>query len=339
MAEHNGQVFLIEGGFKPVNSGAGEPAAEDLDLRNFEHLPVQDAPVGMLTPGPFLRQAGTNAAHVRLLVSAADTSQLPPILVQRNGSRVIDGLHRLAAAKIRGDRVIKARLLDCTDAEALVLAIKANSAHGFPLSKADRVSGATRVLTEHPDWSDRAIAGLTGLSAKTIASLRDRSQDRADPGRKRLGRDGRRRPVTGGAGRRRAAEYLSAHPDAPLRQVAEETDVSLGTVHDVSARLRRGAGPERDSHRPPARRLHADAPAWTAVAAKMAADPSLRYTEGGQEFLRWMTRHAADPAGWRSFVNALPAHWVDVIAPIAEGISQDWRLFAERLAANQEAVS
>jgi ParB-like nuclease domain len=339
MAQHNGQVFLISGGFRPVdgpvNSGAGEPVADDLDLRNFEHLPAQEAPVGALSPGPFLREAGTNATHVQLLVSVADTAELPPILVQQDGSRVIDGLHRLAAAKIRGDRVIKARFLDCTDSQALVLAIKANSAHGFPLSKADRLSGAKRVLAEHPDWSDRSIAGITGLSAKTIASLRDPSAGQADPDGKRLGRDGRRRPVSAGVGRRRAAEYLSAHPDAPLRQVAQEADVSLGTVHDVSARLRRGAGPERGGHRPPVRKNHVDAPAtWTEVVTKMAGDPSVRYTEGGKEFLRWMTQHAADPAGWRTFINTIPAHWADVIAPIAEAIGREWHLYAERLEAS-----
>ena len=354
MAQHNGQVLLITGGFRPVNSpvnsGAGEPVADDLDLRNFEHLPAQEAPVDALSPGPFLREAGTNATHVQLLVSAADTAELPPILVQQDGSRVIDGLHRLAAAKIRGDRVIKARFLDCTDSQALVLAIKANSAHGFPLSKADRLSGANRVLAEHPDWSDRSIAGITGLSAKTIASLRDRSAGHADPDGKRLGRDGRRRPVSAGAGRRRAAQYLSAHPDAPLRQVAQEADVSLGTVHDVSSRLRHGVGPERvgaerggaerGGHRPPVRRNHVDVPAtWTEVVTKMAGDPSVRYTEGGKEFLRWMTQHAADPAGWRTFINTIPAHWADVIAPIAEAIGREWHLYAQRLEASQGAVS
>jgi ParB-like chromosome segregation protein Spo0J len=340
MAQHQAQVFSVGGRYRPVNSDGGEPAAEDLDLRHFEHLPIREAPVNALSPGPFLREAGTNAAHVQLLVSAADSSALPPILVQQDGGRVIDGLHRLAAAKIRGDRVIKARFLDCTDSQALVLAIKANSAHGFPLSKADRVSGAKRVVAEHPDWSDRSIAGITGLSAKTIASLRDRSAGQADPDGKRLGRDGRRRPVSAGAGRHRAAQYLSAHPDAPLRQVAQEADVSLGTVHDVSARLRRGAspepgGPERGGHRPPARKNHVDAPAaWTAVVTKMAGDPSVRYTEGGKEFLRWMTQHAADPAGWRTFINTIPAHWADVIAPIAEAIGREWHLYAQRLEAS-----
>jgi ParB-like chromosome segregation protein Spo0J len=329
--------------------------ANKFDLKNLEELPARDVPVSALSPGLHLRQGGTNAAHVQLLIDAAGSSELPPILIQEDGCRVIDGLHRLEAAKLRGDHTIKARFLDCTDSEALVLAMVVNSSHGLPLSKADRVSGAKRVLTAHPDWSDRAIAGITGLSAKTIASLRSWPAGEAQPGGKRLGRDGRRRPATAGEGRRRAAEYISAHPNAPLRQVARETDVSLGTVHDVSTRLRRGVSPERTGPRIPAAhpanevvdalteapsangtplplKNPTDAPlTWAGVAAKVAQDPTIRYTEGGKEFLRWMAQHASDPDRWREFVNAIPAHWRSVIAPIAESIAKEWSLFAEQL--------
>ncbi|TDB97376.1 ParB/RepB/Spo0J family partition protein [Actinomadura sp. 7K534] len=267
MAGGNGQALLVAGGVGVAGVGvagdvgsaghdADDPAADPshadgLNLKNFEKLPACEVAVGALSPGPGLRQSGTDAAHVHLLVDASGAAELPPLLVQEDGWRVIDGVHRLEAAKLRGDSSVKARFVDCTDSEALVLAMKANSSHGLPLSKADRVFGAKSVLAAHPDWSDRAIATITGLSAKTIASLRGRSAA-GGLGDKRLGRDGKRRPVTPGEGRLRAAEYITAHPDAPLRQVARETDVSLGTVHDVRARLRRGVNPERNGHRPTA---------------------------------------------------------------------------------------
>lgn len=371
MAHHNGQAAVIADVLDAAGPGEDQAAAEEFDLRNFERLPARDVPVTALSPGLHLRQGGTSAAHVQLLIDATGSSDVPPVLVQEDGWRVIDGLHRLEAARLRGDRTLQARFIDCTDSEALVLAMKANSSHGLPLSKADRLSGAERVLTAHPDWSDRSIASITGLSAKTIASVRNRSGGAAHPGGKRLGRDGRRRPVTAGEGRRRAAEYITAHPNAPLRQVARETDVSLGTVHDVSARLRRGAGPEPGGHRapavrrdvrpargrtpdtvtvaepgtaapaadgaPPRRGNHTDAPlTWEGVAAKIANDPGVRYTEGGKEFLRWMALHATDPDGWRDFLNAIPAHWLSVVAPIADSVGREWCLFAERLKSKQE---
>jgi hypothetical protein len=393
MAQSSGQAVLITSAFSPVRTESAESSTRsEFDLKNFETLPARDVPVNALSPGVSLRQGGTDAAHIQLLIDAAGSAELPPILVQMDGYRIIDGLHRLEAARLRGDDSIKARFLDCSNSEALVIAMKANGAHGLPLSKADRVSGAQRVLSSHPDWSDRAIAGITGLSAKTIASLRDRSADGAPLEGKRIGRDGRRRPVDAGEGRRRAAEYIAAHPNAPLRQVAKETDVSLGTVHDVSARLRRGDTPERDGRQtpaalqqsvrpvqsvqcmqslrqeteatrpagavpggatrvplrvapsvdaaPPQRRNHTDAPpAWATVAAKMATDPAIRYTAGGREFLRWMQLHATDPnEDWRELIDAVPPHWLGVIAPIAERIGREWSLLAEQLKTKQEMV-
>lgn len=371
MTHHLGRTPVIGSSFGFAVQEADERAVgSDFDLKDFERLPARSVPVDALSPRLRLRQGGTNAAHVRLLIDAASASELPPILVQEDGWRVIDGLHRLEAARLRGEHSIKARFLDCTDSEALVLAMKANSCHGLPLSKADRVAGAKRVLAAHPDWSDRAIAGITGLGAKTIASLRKETGAAAQADGKRLGRDGRRRPVNAGEGRRRVAEYITANPTASLRQVARETDVSLGTVHDVSTRLRRGVNPECSGRRteavrpavrpavgepragspagavavvsaadgmPLRRRSHADAPfTWPEVAAKMAGDPTIRYTEGGKEFLRWMSLHAARPDGWRDHLDSVPAHWIGVIAPIADNVSREWGLFAERLKTRQE---
>src|SRR5688500_1232471 len=250
MAGGNGQTALVADSIGFAGPDVEDAVAGDtLDLNNFEKLPASEVAVSALSPGLGLRQSGTNGAHVQLLMDASGTVELPPLLVQEEGWRVIDGLHRLEAAKLRGDTVVKARFVDCTDSEAVVLAMKANSSHGLPLSKTDRMFGAKSVLAAHPDWSDRAIASITGLSAKTIASLRDRSAGGTQAGDKRLGREGERRPVTPGEGRLRPAEYINAHPDAPLRPVARATDVSLGTVHDVRARLRRGANPERNGRR------------------------------------------------------------------------------------------
>ncbi|GAB3259006.1 ParB/RepB/Spo0J family partition protein [Kineosporia babensis] len=390
-----GQATVIAGDFSTSPPGTvGSVAGDGPDLGNLEKLSVRTVPIADLHPGLHLRQAGVDEGHIALLVEAARGDGLPPILVQTQGWRVIDGLHRLEAVRRCGRNSISVRFVDCADSEALVLAVKANTHHGLPLSKTDRIRGAQRVLGAHPDWSDRVIAGITGLSARTVASLRVRSGDGSDQPAKRLGRDGRRRPVAGGEGRRRAAEYLLQNPKAPLRQVARATDVSLGTVHDVSARLRRGTAPQAGSDVEPAenepnlsivpnaaaapgpraRRTRSGAstaarpgpgsrmpairdgspgandpaaPAapkavgnapltWAGVAATVASDPAVRYTEGGKDFLRWMAAHAADPDGWRDFVETIPAHWLSVIAPIAEGVSKEWGLLAEQLKHKQD---
>jgi len=330
-------------------------------MSRIEHLPHEYVRVNAIAPGPYLRKAGTNHAHVQLLADAASSSALPPIIVQRSTYRVIDGMHRLAAAKLRREETVKAVLIDCSDEEALVLAIKSNTLHGLPLSKADRISGAKRILMAHPDWSDRAVASVTGMSAKTIAVLRNRSSGEVVAFEKRLGRDGKRRPVSAIEGRKRAAAYLEAHPDASLRAVARETSVSVGTVHNMRRQMRCGADPTgsavlpSEPTRPSAtgrsRVLAAAGPApavkmvppgahevwqfrqqaWSAISPKVANDPALKYTEGGRAFLRWMAQHATHAEDWRELVGAVPMHWVDDVTAIAESISVEWRMFAAQL--------
>ncbi len=348
-------------------------------------LPEVNVPISMLVPGFHLRQEGTDPAHVRLLADAAGSVRLPAILVQKSGSRIIDGLHRLEVAKLRGEWTIGARIVDCTDSEALVLAIKTNTLHGLPLSRADRISGAKRMLTAHPDWSDRAVAGVTGLSAKSIASLRNSAADEMPFYGKRLGRDGKRHPVAPNEGRLRAAEYIRTHPEASLREIARQTDVSLGTVHAVREKIRRGAEPGSETPaRPPGpgalsapsvlstptapgsrstpggsspaavapssvRAIHplgAGAGArvlprlvWPMISAKLASDPSLRYTEGGRAFLRWMSGHCLGADQWQEFIDAVPQHWLPEVNRLAASMSEEWRHFAERLGTKLEAAS
>jgi hypothetical protein len=141
--------------------------------------------------------------------------------------------------------------------------------------------------------------------------------------------------------------------------------VSLGTVHDVSARLRRGASPQRNGHSVSAERIathpaaeiltsvttaatstpfqgkkHTDPPlTWAGIAARVANDPAIRYTEGGKDFFRWMSLHAAHPDKWQEFIGAIPVHWLSVIAAIADSLSEEWGLFAERLTSRKQEAA
>jgi hypothetical protein len=331
-------------------------------FEQVEQLPELDVPLNSLVPGFYLRRSGTSAAHVQLLVDAAAAAKLPPILVHKSGLRIIDGLHRFEAAKLRGQTHINVRLIDCTDEQALVLAIKSNTLHGLPLTKGDRISGAKRILAAHPDWSDRAVAEIAGLSAKTIGVLRNRSTGEAPSMEKRLGRDGKLHPISGVAGRKRVVDYIKAHPDASIRQIARDVDVSLGTVHDVRDRLRRGTDPmmeRRGSSAPrpvrpipvPApgrsaacsgirgKRHHARQLTWAEIAGKVTTDPAVRYTDGGRAFLRWMTRHGSATDEWREFVDAIPVHWLEDIESIATQVSEEWRRFADWVKEREESAS
>lgn len=342
----------------PMTHGAAPesqpiPVVEPLDLERFRRLPIRAVAIDALRPGVNIRLEGSRASHVQVLVDAADFAGLPPLLVQQDGWRIIDGAHRWEAAKIRGAETIRVQFLDCTDAEALVLALKSNNSHGLPLSRADRLEGAQQILSEHPTWSDRAIASVANLSAKTIASLRARTADSPVEGaEKRLGLDGRWRPVAAGDGRERAAQYILNNPEASLRQVSRETGVSLGTVHDVSTRLRRGvpavgpaeSGPVAVPTLPEASGVREarvgrvasaceadDLLCWMQVSRRLANDPAIRYSEQGREFLRWMSHHAADGGRWRQLQDAIPPHWVSTLAEVAMSMSVEWAQFAANL--------
>jgi ParB-like chromosome segregation protein Spo0J len=356
------RIANIRGG-AIASSGNADP------MVMIEQLPEASVPIASLMPGFPLRQEGTDADHVRLLADAAGSVKLPPILVQKRGARIIDGMHRVEVAKLRGEWSINARIVDCTNEEALVLAVRSNTLHGLPLTRADRISSAKRILFAHPDWSDRALASITGLSAKSIASIRNSATGDTQFDGKRLGRDGKRRPVTSGEARRRAAVYIAAHPEASLREVAREADVSLGTVHDVRERLRRGADPApqvpgqairpaADQIRPvpdrpasaatgqtapigvlrPAMARTAPRLTWPAISAKLTRDPALRYTEGGRAFLRWMAMHSIQADEWCEFIDAIPQHWLEDVSRIAATMSEEWRLFAERLGNGMETA-
>ncbi|HEY5990403.1 MAG TPA: hypothetical protein VIV12_29045, partial [Streptosporangiaceae bacterium] len=77
---------------------------------NVERFPVAKVPIALISGGVTLRRSGPNLQHVRAL--AESDEPLPPILVQRTTMRVIDGVHRVLAARMRGQDQIDARLFD-----------------------------------------------------------------------------------------------------------------------------------------------------------------------------------------------------------------------------------
>ncbi|MEV6975323.1 ParB N-terminal domain-containing protein [Kitasatospora sp. NPDC093806] len=201
-------------------------------------------PVGALLPAlpaDSPRSAGEDLRHTQLLAQSG--AVLPPIIVHRPSMRVVDGTHRLRAAIARGEELIRARFFDGPRRDAFLLAVRENTAHGLPLSLADRAAAATRIIRSHGHWSDRAIAETAGLSASTVREIRRATLDTAEQPAVRLGRDGRTRPLNSSQGRVLAGRLMAEMPTASLRQIARLAGISPGTVRDVRARLGRGEDP------------------------------------------------------------------------------------------------
>ncbi|MEV0372123.1 hypothetical protein AB0I10_20210 [Streptomyces sp. NPDC050636] len=160
-----------------------------------------------------------------------------------------------------------------------------NSAHGLPLSSADRAAAAARIIGSHPQWSDRMVASATGLSTRTVAALRDGSTDAGPQLNTRMGRDGRVRPLNAAAGRELAGRLVAEKPDASLRDIAALAGIAVATAKDVRDRIRQGLD------RVPQKLRNASA-AGRAVAASRA--------NTGRGVRAWAPqgRAAAGPANW-----------------------------------------
>jgi transcriptional regulator with XRE-family HTH domain len=118
-----------------------------------------------------LRSSGIDQRHVAALAELG--GNWPPILVWgQHPDLVLDGAHRLAAARKLGHDTVQVVTFHGTADEAFVETVRRNIAHGLPLSVPDRTSAGLQILDQHPEWSDRRIAEACGLSPHTVARLR-----------------------------------------------------------------------------------------------------------------------------------------------------------------------
>jgi hypothetical protein len=203
---------------------------------------VVSVAVARLVVKSSIREGGVNQEHVRRLMRLG--GRWSPILVHEGTGVVIDGVHRVAAARLLGLVRVEATVFSGGPDEALIEFVRRNVHHGLPLTLRERKWAAGRVLDVHPHWSDRRIAGICALSPKTVGRLRvsDHSPSEELPQLDtsvRIGRDNRLRPVNSDLVRERVAEAIRAQPDASLRSVAATVGVSPETVRSVRMSLNR----------------------------------------------------------------------------------------------------
>jgi hypothetical protein len=300
--------------------------------------PLVNVPVAALLAADSPRLAGEDLAHARAL--ATSDAVLPPIVVHRTTMRVIDGMHRLHAASMRGEDTVRVQFFNGTAANAFVLAVELNSTHGLPLSQADRIAAAGRILESHPRWSDRTIAATTGLSAKTVGKLRNRSTADEPQLTGRIGRDGRVRPIDAAAGRRLAAELLRRNPTATLREIAQFAGIAQATARDVRKRLFEGEDPIPERLRKPKtvtqpqqgdrEDISTEANSALLVNA-LKKDPTLRFTDTGRALLRLLDSNSLNATTRAQMAVALPAHCLATVAKVARQHADSWRRFGQEI--------
>lgn len=335
-----------------MNTPETELTQHDVEtiLRQFspdKDLPVVEVPVTELIFAESPRSRGLCAAHVHTLKET--DAALPPILVHHDSMKVIDGLHRVQVAILRGQRIIRARLFRGSEDQAYLLAVKLNTVHGLPLQLADRRNAALRILGMHPEWSNRAISDITSLSDKTVAKLRGQKPEGPEQQKRRIGRDGRSHPLDVNFGRQRATQVITDRPDASLREIAKAAGVSPNTARRVRNSLRKGQNPllepssegvgplveskaENSSMRSLTKAV-SSVPVDTRgrTWAKLKRDPSLRSTETGRFLLRSLSLHALTSDTWERVIETVPPHSAGAVADVARRCAAAWQELANRL--------
>lgn len=219
----------------------------------------------MCRPGPVAVSSLTKASLVRSAVDPDHVARLsevlqdcPPITLT-DGGALLDGLHRLEAARSLGWESIPAVIVPvASPVNALLTAAAANSTHGLPLTREERRSAVHQLLRLDLSLSDRRIARACGVSRSVVesarAAVRECSGGRNGHVNTRIGADGKRYPGTRRAGLAPvAAAVLRLRPQTTVRELAGLLGVSTGIAHrlhtETRERLRRESRWTRFWHR------------------------------------------------------------------------------------------
>lgn len=289
----------------------------------------------------------------------ATLEDVEPVLVERASMRVVDGRHRITAARRRGQSSIRARLVEGPNTELFRMAVVLNSTHGLPMTLPDRRAAATSLLRRSPERSDRSIAVDVGLAAATVARLRRSSSAHSEQLNVRRGRDGRWRAASVEAGKAHARSLIREHPELTLREVARLSGVSLGTACNVrAAMLREGADdrarneggrpaqPSRARQVDPSGQSRAPIPHPPAPVApdaeamrllsRLVRDPALCRTERGREVLARLRGLVLQPEDGERFAHAVPPHQLLETITIMRASARSWIRLANSLQEQSE---
>jgi hypothetical protein len=253
---------------------------------------------------------------------------------------VLDGAHRLEAARRLGHTSVLATAFEGDPDDAYIEAVRRNVSHGLPLSRPDRLRAGRRILTRHPGWSDRRIGEVCGLSPHSVARLRAELQ--ASTGGRlvhldsRLGRDGKVRPARPGAVRDQVIEALKANPGGSLREVAAVARVSPETVR----RIRREVAdlqPDVEEDRPAGTRpLSCDGTQTGGTTVLWREEHLLRSNPELAELAVWLER--SDPGESADHRAALvPLSRIYEVADESYRRAAVWTSFARALEARSRA--
>lgn len=144
----------IQGRDEPIAPGheapppAGPLSGGSSTQAHSDPLPqgtTAEVAVGDIRPAPgCLRDVPVDGGHVARLAEVFDAC--PPVTVQVDTLRLIDGRHRLEAAILLGRSQLVARLVEAPDDQLFAARVRANAVHGLPLTREERRRAVTDLL-------------------------------------------------------------------------------------------------------------------------------------------------------------------------------------------------
>lgn len=283
------------------------------------------------------RETRFDEDHLEALMEVLD--RLPPIIVQEGTLRVIDGLHRAEAFRRAGRSEIPALTFCGDEAEAVALAVQANTRHGKPLNRRERQVAAALLVRRWPERSDRWVGDVCGLSHSTVARIRQAAQVAEAP--VRTGRDGRRRPVDAGPGQMAVDKVLTEGSARSVRAAAEAAGVAASTAHRLASRRRtHGDGEEVAVPDKAATGVTSEVPPGGGTPSSDArpvgngpGTPDALFDEGAAApgFLAWLERTAVSPADLSTHLSGVPVGRVYEVVDECRRRAHIWRELAESL--------
>ena len=94
---------------------------------------------------------------------------LPPVVVQKGTGILLDGFHRIEAAKFINREAVDVVEMDIPDNELFAEALRRNLAHGLPLTSDERNEAIVRLYRE--GWKQEALAQMWGITHQQISNI------------------------------------------------------------------------------------------------------------------------------------------------------------------------
>jgi hypothetical protein len=321
-------IALVRDPVSDDEVGIGDPEAVEVTLAS-------------LTLGPSPRKTGVRPEHVRTLAQLE--GHWPPLLVNRADQTIIDGAHRFHAARMLGYTQVWCVYFDGDSEEAFLEAIRRNTRHGLPLTLREREDAAAQLLGLHREWSNRRVAEFCALAHGTVAKIRDQlcSTGEAEQLNKRVGRDGRIRPVDSAETRKKIESALVSTPGATARQIAAQVGASPTTVATVRSRMQQESLGGESQMTPrttyvsgSSRHLQAArpqvVPSGSNTEGTWRSDVSLSSTPEQKQFMEWFEKTSIQ-SEWTEFVDIPPLSRVYELADEARRRATYWEKFAQAI--------